>query len=107
MLEDKMRSSYIISAVAPDKTVQCFDSRLFTITVSQCCISLCRTECSRAATDGNIISRAVFVLVAIRKKWVLEVMMRAIALELRNNWGGSCRSSSSFNLDCHRFCCPA
>ena len=38
MLKDKMRSSYIISAVAPDKTVQCFDYRLFTVTISQCCV---------------------------------------------------------------------
>jgi len=79
MLEDRMSSSYVvIFSVSPDKTIQCFDYRPFIVSVSQCCISFRRTTCSRAATGGNIISRAVLVLVAIQKKWVPEIMMRAI-----------------------------
>jgi len=41
-----------------------------------------RKKCSGATTGDNIISRAVLVLVAIRKKWVLRIMMRADSIPI-------------------------
>ena len=74
-------SSYlIVLAVSPDKTIWWCDYRLFIVSISQCCMSFLRTKCSRATTSGNINSCAVLVLVAIWKKWFLEIMMRAYSI---------------------------